>query len=80
MNKELLKSMVMPTTATDRVNLTTRGEIIRFNLGSFSRNKVFRTTQASNIEDTLKNILANKEQITIEIKNQQLSLKNLETL
>lgn len=34
---------------------------------------------AKNIEDTLKNILDNHEQMAAEIKNQQLAQKDLET-
>lgn len=36
-------------------------------------------TQAKNIEETLKKVLANQEQMAEEFKNQQLSQKNLKT-
>lgn len=36
-------------------------------------------TQASNIVETLKNILSNQEQMVVEIKDYQLAQKNLET-
>lgn len=64
-----IKITVMPTTASSRVSPITHGPIIKLNHNSFSSSTVIRITQARNIEDNLKKILVNQDQMAAKIKN-----------